>query len=209
MPEVNLKAIDGNNTVVNLAAWDNGNGRLRNIVYEEIVQARIGNLSDSIPATDSSNGSVIAFLKRIAQNITDARNDDFIITNTGTVSVGTTLTEIVSLDTRRYRILGFEIQNTAATAFNAFQIQGRFTSNASSTWFTIASVATDFTSSSRDQSGNMSRPIIRASGSLVTLAGNTNGWALVDVGGFADVRIRASVASGTTNAVIRCETSRY
>lgn len=208
MPEVNLKAFDATDVLVNLSAWETAEGRLKTMVYDEVLYDRIGTISESIPATDSSNGNVIAFLKRIAQNITDQRNDDFIQNSSGSITVTTSLTELVIIDTRRYRVLGFELQNTAATALTQFQIQGRFAGN-SSNWFTIADTSTAFTTNSRDTSGNMSRPIIRASGSLITLAGNTNGWALVDCGGFTEVRLRAAVGSGNTSIVVRYNCARY
>jgi hypothetical protein len=75
-----------------------------------------------------------------------------------------------------------------AAALTAFTVEFRLT--AASDWFTVASVAADYTTPSR--------PILDASGSLVTAAsGATVHWAEINVKGVHSVRLRAAGTSST------------
>jgi hypothetical protein len=113
-----------------------------------------------------------------------------------TTTVGTTLTTIATLDTGRSDRIGVAVTN-GATAFNAFQLQGTIDGT---TWVTLASDA-----------GGFSTPVLpmrRCLGSPVTLAGGAVATLLIDGGYFRQIRLQASVASGTSVVTVDAWTNR-
>lgn len=105
--------------------------------------------------------------------------------------IGTSLTTIATVPAKFAGLLSFQIENlTGGANFNAFSIQARNNAGADN-WIVLQS--TDPTSSPAFG--------IRATVNLVTLA--TGSRALLTIpGGFHEIRLRASVASGTTDVVV-------
>ena len=113
-----------------------------------------------------------------------------------TTTVGTTLTTIVTLDTGRSDRVGVTVTN-GATAFNACQLQGTVDGT---TWVALASDA-----------GGFSTPLLplrRCIGAPVTLAGTAVATLLIDGGYFKQMRVQASVASGTSVVNVEAWTNR-
>ena len=102
-----------------------------------------------------------------------------------TTTVTTSLTTIATIPSRFAKSVGIQIANTGAN-LNAFIIQGRCGPDAA--WVVLQ--ATDPTSSPRWG--------IVASSNLVTLATGSNGLFTMPIAGFHEIRVQASVASGTT-----------
>ena len=96
-------------------------------------------------------------------------------------------------DARKAEEIALEVANSNDQNLSAFAVQVRF--HESGDYQTIASIAGDFTSPTGF--------IWAASGSLVTLAKNTNGWLVLK--GMATVealRIQATAAAATTTTTI-------
>jgi len=113
-----------------------------------------------------------------------------------TTTVGTTLTTIATLDTGRSDRIGVTVTN-GDTAFNAFQLQGTIDGTA---WIALASDA-----------GGFSTPLLplrRCIGTTVTLAGGAVATLLLDGGYFRQLRLQASVASGTSVVTVDAWTNR-
>lgn len=106
-----------------------------------------------------------------------------------TTSVGTTLTAIATVPNRFSTLTTFQIIN-GATAFNAFQVQAR-NGGGDTPWVVLQST---------DPTSNPAWGI-RASANLVTLASSGNAMLSIP-GGFAEVRLMASVASGTSTVTV-------
>lgn len=113
-----------------------------------------------------------------------------------TTTVGTTLTTIATLDAGRSDRIGVTVTN-GDTAFNAFQLQGTIDGT---TWIALASDA-----------GGFSTPLLplrRCIGTPVTLAGGAVATLLLDGGYFRQLRLQASVASGTSVVTVDAWTNR-
>jgi hypothetical protein len=130
-----------------------------------------------------------------------ATRDSFFEASSTGVSVGTSLTTLLSVDTRNFNFISFEVTN-GATAFNNCQVQAKYNS-ASNIWNGKTFSAADWTTGTGKQSGNSRISIIEASGSLITLASNTTGWVEIDCSRYEAVRLQASVASGTSSVTTR------
>jgi hypothetical protein len=107
-----------------------------------------------------------------------------------TTTVGTSLTTIDTIGVGRSDRVGIQVTNSGATALNAFQIQGTIDGT---TWVALASDA-----------GGFSTPVMplrRTIGAPVTLAAGAIAIITLDGGYYRQIRLQASVASGTTTAV--------
>ena len=104
-----------------------------------------------------------------------------------TSTVGTSLTTIGILVVSCSQQITVQIKNTGAIAFNAFQVQARLNSQAD--W--IAIKTTGYTGTPPDTFP------VWATSNPVTLAGGS-GVVIQIAGIYADVRLQASVASGST-----------
>lgn len=119
------------------------------------------------------------------------------------VTVGTGLTELLHLkmsDLAGGTSLCVEVQNAGATAFNAFSIETRVHPQGS--WFAVHDGAGDYASPLPDF-GIVQRCSIDADAGadgLFTLPGASQGWFTALIYDVAEVRIRASVAAGSTTA---------
>jgi hypothetical protein len=110
------------------------------------------------------------------------------------VTVGTGLTALAELGVESMWTVGAYVQNTGATAFNAFELACKMHPS-DVDWTILANAA-----------GNFSTPVFplrRTVGAPVTLAGGARSALFLDVHYMAIVRVRASVASGTTTAILR------
>lgn len=107
------------------------------------------------------------------------------------VTVTTDLTTILSLTLRgRASVLAVEVNNTGATAFNAFQVQVQF--HPDGQWFTLKSVF-----SAADAL------LLFYSTDPAALAGGADAGLLVKISTAYAVRVRASVGSSTTTATAK------
>ena len=101
----------------------------------------------------------------------------------------TTLEDVAIIEVRGAEVLQFSF--VATVTLTAFDVAGRV--GPSGGWFTIATLAADYT--------GPAHPVIDASGSLVTAAGGaTVHWAKIDVRGLESVRLQASCATSSAIA---------
>lgn len=161
------------------------------------LMARLRALAEGLgTASDAaaSSGSLMAMLRFLAES-------NFVESQTASaVTVGTSLTTVITFDCRGKSALGVQLQNTGSTALSALQVQARFNSNLN-IWNTIASTNADFTTSNGKQGNNSSTEIINSGvsgGTIVTIPGGGDGWFRMRCNGMESVRIQAQVASGTT-----------
>jgi hypothetical protein len=109
-----------------------------------------------------------------------------------TTTIGTDLTTIGTARGQFAQQVAFQVENTGATAFDEFQVQARMSADASN-WVAVAS--TTYTGSPSD-----TYPVW-ATADLTTLAGGSK--AILQVSGlYYEVRLQASVASGTTTTTV-------
>ena len=107
-----------------------------------------------------------------------------------TTTVGTSLTTVLQMTVTGAEYLGFQIENSSDAALNAFEVQARV-SNASSNWVTL-SISTDAAS-----------PWPFYSTTDLTALGTSTNAILAGVGRhWAEIRLQASVASGTTELTV-------
>jgi len=106
-----------------------------------------------------------------------------------TTSVGTSLTAIALVPARFSNLITFQIIN-GATALNAFQVQAR-NAGGDTPWVTLQST---------DPTTNPGWGI-RATANLVTLASSGNAMLSIP-GGFFEIRLMSSVASGTSDVTV-------
>jgi hypothetical protein len=109
------------------------------------------------------------------------------------VTVGTSLVEILDFDVSDRSALGIVVGNTGATAFNAFSLQAKVSDEAA--WTVLGNAAAAFSTPVF--------PFRRAVGTPVTLAGGATAMLMLDVMYVTRIRLQASVASGSTTAVVR------
>jgi hypothetical protein len=145
--------------------------------------------------TAASSGSLMAMLRFLAES-------KFVESQTASaVTVGTSLTTVITFDCRGKKTLGMQLQNTGGVmALSALQVQTRFNSSLS-IWNTIASTNADFTTSNGKTANNASAEIINSavsSGTIPTLSANGTAYFRMHCEGMESVRIQAQVASGTT-----------
>ena len=108
-----------------------------------------------------------------------------------TTTIETTLVTLVDIQTGFSDRIGIQVSNTGATALNAFQMHGSIDGT---TWVALATDA-----------GGYSTPLLplrRTIGAPVTLAGGATAQLLIDGGYYQRLRLRASVASGSTTAAV-------
>lgn len=119
------------------------------------------------------------------------------------VTVGTGLTELLHLKMPELAdgtVLCVEVQNAGATAFNAFNVEVRMHPRGS--WFALHDAGADYTSP-LPTNGIVQRCSVDAdpdADGLFTLPGGSQGWFSALIYDVAEVRIRASVAAGSTTA---------
>ncbi|OKH14860.1 hypothetical protein NIES592_08260 [Fischerella major NIES-592] len=161
------------------------------------IHAKLRSLADVIGAISDAaarSGSLMAMLRSLAES-------NFVESQTATnVTIGTSLTTVITFDCRGKSTLGVQLQNTGSEALSALQVQARFNSNLN-IWNTIASTNADFTTSNGKQGNNASTEIINSgvsSGTMITIPGGGDGWFRMRCNGMESVRIQAQVASGTT-----------
>lgn len=115
------------------------------------------------------------------------------IKNSTTIDSTSGLQTVLELKHLTTEELAIEVANSNDQNLSAFAVQVRF--HESGDYQTIASLAADFTS----PQGFM----WAASGSLVTLAKNTNGWMVLKGFGVVEsLRIQATAAAATTTLTI-------
>jgi hypothetical protein len=124
------------------------------------IHAKLRSLADAIGAisdTAARSGSLMAMLRFLAES-------NFVESQTASaVTVGTSLTTVITFDCRGKKTLGVQLQNTGSTALSSLQVQARFNSNLS-IWNTIASTNADFTTNNGKQNNNASTEIINYCG---------------------------------------------
>lgn len=114
-----------------------------------------------------------------------------------TTTVETALATIFDIGTGFSDRIGIQVSNTGATALNAFQLQGSIDGT---TWVALATDA-----------GGFSTPLLplrRTIGAPVTLAGGATAQLLLNGGYYQRLRLRASVASGTTTTAVTAWNNR-
>lgn len=161
------------------------------------TQAQAPAVKSTLATTGATPYSIIQLLKGILLNLgTETQYTEFA---SGVISVGTTLTTVVTVDVRNFRRMNIQIQNTGATALNAFSVQGRYNSGLGGFYNPRASTTADFTTNRALQTGNSTAFVLDASADLTVLAGSGSGWLELNVERYESIQIQATVASGTTN----------
>ena len=180
-------------------------------VIRGLWQNMLGTTSDAASSTGSihaklrslgatgdaalSSGSLMAMVRVLAEA-------NFVESQTASaVTVGTSLTTVITFDCRGKKTLGVQLQNTGGViALSGLQVQARFNSS-SATYYAIASTNADFTSSNGKTANNASTEIISSSvsgGTIVTLPAGSTAWIRMHCEGMESVRIQAQVAASTT-----------
>lgn len=155
----------------------------------------------TLTATPATAYSEIQLLKAILLNSSGIASYAEVTSGSTAVTVGTSLTTVITIDVRSYRKLNLQIQNSGATALNAFSVQGRYNSSLS-TYNPRAASTADFTTGRALQTGNPTAFVYDASGDLTVLAGSTNGWVELNVERYESIQIQCRVASGSTTVRI-------
>jgi hypothetical protein len=158
------------------------------------IHAKLRSLGATGDAAAQS-GSLMAMLRFLAEsNFGESQT-------ASAVTVGTSLTTVITFDCRGKSTLGVQLQNTGGlTALSGLQVQARFNSGLS-IWNTIASTNADFTTNNGKQANNSSAEIINSgvsSGTIVNLPANESGWFRMRCEGMESVRIQAQVAMMST-----------
>lgn len=154
-----------------------------------------------LTATPATAYSEIQLLKAILLNSSGTASYAEVTSGGTAVTVNTSLTTVITVDVRSYSSLNLQIQNTGATALNAFSVQGRYNSSLS-TYNPRAASTADFTTGRALQTGNPTAFVYDASADLTTLAGSTNGWLELNVERYESIQIQCRVASGSTTVRI-------
>jgi hypothetical protein len=136
------------------------------------------------------SGSLMAMVRTLAEA-------NFVEQTASAVTVGTSLTTVITFDCRGKSTLGVQLQNTGGVALSGLQVQARFNSGLS-IWNAIASTEADFTTSNGKQANNASTEIINSSGTITTIPAGGAAWFRMHCEGMESVRIQAQVTSGTT-----------
>ena len=112
------------------------------------------------------------------------------------VSVGTSLTTLATIDVSGIDYLTATIQSTAGSTLNAFEIQAQSNGSAYKTLFSSSS---DYTNPLGD--------LIMTTDDLTTIANGDEEMFKMDVRGYTNIRLQASVASSTATIDVEGEVS--
>lgn len=95
---------------------------------------------------------------------------------------------ITTLAVGAYMSVGMEIKNSGAAALDAFELWGQFSDTGAT--LKLAYQATDFT--------GPVYPVVKASGSPLTLASGATAWVVVNVEGLTTLVVKASATVSPT-----------
>jgi len=114
-----------------------------------------------------------------------------VATPVGGVAVpNTALTDVLIMDVSNESVLGIQIDVTGF-ALNGFTVQGRM--NSAGSYFTLYSVAADYTSPTR--------LVIQASGDLTTQAVGS-GWLIMNCGPLESIKFQAKSSNASGSGIV-------
>lgn len=161
---------------------------------QSLIRGLWQNMLGAVSDASSPTGSIHAKLRSLAESrFTESQT-------ASAVTVGTSLTTVITFDCRGKSTLAVQLQNTGGIALSGLQVQARFNS-VLTIWNTIASVDADFTTNNGKTANNGSTEIINSGvsgGTIVTIPAGGNGWFRMRCNGMESVRIQAQVGATST-----------
>lgn len=109
-----------------------------------------------------------------------------------TTEVGTSLTTILTIPAKFSSRIGIQVENDDGAALNAFQVQARVSKDTDN-WVSIAT---------GDMTTQQTLWNLQSTSDISTLGTEAEGQLFFDGGYAAEVRLQASVGSGTTNTTV-------
>lgn len=167
---------------------------------QSAVILRPGGITGSTSSSANKDGNLLETLHYISNNLNSQSKSANIAI--ATVSVGTSLTTILSVVCADYQAIALRLYNSGSTDLNALEVQGFEAVDFAFDYQQLAASSGSYTTNNGKQSGNSLIPIVDSSGTLPALPTTQKAGILINCKYFQKIRLQATVASGTTNIQI-------